>query len=255
MSNYGSWTVLSKNASKVHYYKCRCVCGTVREVYKYELIKGHTKSCGCRRNANKVKKHAYVGTRTYHSWSGIIQRCHNENHPRYHDYGGRGITVCSEWKEDFINFLHDMGECPSNKHSIERIDNNKGYDKHNCKWATPQEQSRNTRRNVYITHEGITLTRKEWAAKTGLSETAIKYRLKQGWTVGKTLTTPSIQAKARKNRKREHLVTYNGETLSLVQWSRITKINEHTIRYRLLKGWSVKRALTTKVTRKRSVAL
>lgn len=88
-------------------------------------------------------RHGYSRTPTYYTWEGIIQRCNNSNDDSYYLYGGRGITVCEEWKL-FTNFLKDMGEKP-NRRSLDRIDNDKGYYKENCRWATPRQQALNRR--------------------------------------------------------------------------------------------------------------
>jgi len=89
-------------------------------------------------------KHGYRYTKTYKSWDCMIQRCLNSNSPNYSNYGGRGITICKEWINDFRNFLQDMGERPENT-SIDRIDVDGNYNHDNCRWATPQEQEENKR--------------------------------------------------------------------------------------------------------------
>lgn len=91
--------------------------------------------------------HFYKTDRTYKTWEGMKSRCNNPLHPRYADYGGRGITVCKLWERDFNAFLADMGERPAGK-TLDREDNDKGYNKENCHWASAEEQQRNTRRSV-----------------------------------------------------------------------------------------------------------
>lgn len=92
-----------------------------------------------------MKTHGMWRTSEYEAWHGILQRCNNPNHPWYHSYGGRKITVCERWLK-FENFYADMGDCPEGL-TIERIDNDEGYYSGNCKWATPTEQQRNKRLN------------------------------------------------------------------------------------------------------------
>lgn len=137
-----------------------------------------------------MKSHGLSTTPEYNSWVNLTQRCTNENYRNYHGYGGRGITVCDSWRQSFETFLADMGSKPSPKHSIDRIDNSKGYCKENCRWATQQQQCRNTRRNNLITFDGDTKCVSEWAEVTGLSRKNIERRLGLGWSVDRTLTTP-----------------------------------------------------------------
>ena len=127
------------------------------------------------------------------------QRCSNPNHSNYERYGGLGITVCDKWANSFEAFLSDMGKAPSLQHTIDRIDTKGNYEPGNCRWATPTEQSRNTKRNVMLNFNGESLCASEWAQRTGLKLTSILSRKKLGWTDEKTLTTPidlkSIEAR------------------------------------------------------------
>lgn len=116
-------------------------------------------------------------------------RCNNPRRKQWKDYGGRGIKVCERWN-DFTAFLADMGERPSNKHSIERRDNERGYEPNNCYWATRTQQNHNKRNNVQITFNGETHVLTEWARRLQMSHKSISRRLKQGWSVEATLTTP-----------------------------------------------------------------
>lgn len=123
---------------------CRCDCGREFEAGGSNLRAGDINSCGCLRSVAQMKHgHNVRRTLTYNSWANMIQRCNNSNHPRYKDYGGRGITVCERWLR-FENFLEDMGEAPPD-HTIERKNNDRGYFKKNCKWATRAEQNKNKR--------------------------------------------------------------------------------------------------------------
>ena len=109
------------------------------------------------------------------------QRCHNPKNKKYHLYGGRGITVCDEWKESFEAFYRDMGPRPSPEHSIDRRDNNKGYSKENCRWATLVEQANNRRDNLYFDFDGDRKTLTEWCREFGLNYNRIRYLiLKKG---------------------------------------------------------------------------
>lgn len=132
---------------------CECDCGGKTIVRADALLSGRTGSCGCLCKENRGEiRHGH--TRNHRpsiewiSWSNMRHRCLNPNNPSYKNYGGRGIRVCERWLHSFENFLADMGLKPSLRHTIERTNNEKGYEPRNCKWATRTEQVRNTRRNV-----------------------------------------------------------------------------------------------------------
>lgn len=122
-------------------WRCKCICGKETVVIASEVRSGHTKSCGCLKG---FTTHGLSKTREYQSWADMKTRCTNKNHKSYPYYGGRGITFQDSWK-DFINFYQDMGSCPPS-FTIERIDNNLGYTKDNCIWASRADQNRNMSR-------------------------------------------------------------------------------------------------------------
>lgn len=138
---------INSNGYKTYYWNCICECGTHKEINGACLKRGTTKSCGClnrEETISRATKHLLCGTRVYHSWANMKNRCKNESSTQYRWYGGRGITVCDRWSE-FENFLSDMGLPPSDKHSIDRIDTNGNYEPSNCKWSTMKEQCNNRR--------------------------------------------------------------------------------------------------------------
>lgn len=124
-------------------------------------------------------------TRTYRSWCEMRQRCMNPRSKNYPRYGGRGINICPEW-DSFEKFYDDMGKCPP-AHSIDRINNNSGYSKENCRWATALEQAQNTRSVILLTFEGETHCVREWARRIGIWNNALRERLKRGWPLEKAL--------------------------------------------------------------------
>jgi hypothetical protein len=120
----------------------------------------------------------------------MISRCKNKSQVGYKNYGGRGISVCKRWLT-FDNFFADIGKRPSSKHSLERINNDGNYEPINCRWATRKEQASNTRRNVFITFAGETLTIYQWAKKTGIAWTTLYNRLyRSKWPIEYALTKP-----------------------------------------------------------------
>lgn len=130
-------------------YKCICECGTSK-IISGKLLRRGTKSCGClqREFVSQLRRIDGDVTVTKHPlyvrWCGMKARCYSPKHHKFKDYGARGITVCESWKESFIKFIDDMGECPKG-YSLDRIDNDKGYCKENCKWSSPIEQANNRR--------------------------------------------------------------------------------------------------------------
>lgn len=125
----------------------------------------------------------------------MLKRCYSKCYKTFHDYGGRGITVCDEWKSNFHQLLSDMGNRPSSSHSIERNDNDGPYSPMNCRWATRKEQARNTRRNRKITFNGETMAMSAWAERIGITNRALWHRLARGWDIARALS-PAPAAKA-----------------------------------------------------------
>lgn len=149
---FGRLTVTQLHSKVPHptRWKCICVCGKEVIVIGADLQKGLTQSCGCLRRekaASMFTKHGKARGSTYKAWLNMVQRCQNEKHPRYSNWGGRGISVCERW-QIFENFLEDMGEKPSPELTIERIDNDGNYEPGNCKWATMAEQNWNKRNTI-----------------------------------------------------------------------------------------------------------
>lgn len=129
----------------------------------------------------------------HRTWQGIKTRCLNPKDKSYPRYGGRGITICEEWRASFWAFLEDVGPRPSPHHQIERIDNDRGYEPGNCRWATRSEQMRNKRNSALLTLNGITATQAEWSERTGIDRRLIHYRIKNGWSVAEALSVPTTE--------------------------------------------------------------
>ena len=169
-------------------WHCKCDCGNTKIVSTNKLNNGRVKSCGCLAKTNAVKHNA-IGTREYITWTNIKARCTNPNNSAYHNYGGRGITVCDKWLKSFENFYEDMGNCPKG-FSIERINNDEGYNKSNCIWASSKTQSMNRRSNFIVNYKGEEKPLKQWCEDLNLEYKKVFARIKQlGWTIDKALST------------------------------------------------------------------
>lgn len=177
-------------------FLCECECGSKTIVALTSLRNGNTKSCGClksektrERNLRTKTTHGKTGSREYHSWVSMIQRCNNKKDPAYKRYGGRGITVCKSWIK-FENFYKDMGNRPENK-SLDRIENNRGYYKENCSWNDKYVQNNNKRNNIYYELKGKKMTLTQWAVLKGINSSTLWSRVRRyNWPFEKALNTP-----------------------------------------------------------------
>lgn len=187
----------SQNYKTAAVWVCRCTCGSIVEVVGLALRSGNTKSCGCLRN-EKTRQRAVCRNTTHglshlpehEVWEVMKARCSNPSHKSYPDYGGRGITVCPEWAASFESFYNHVGPRPSDNHSIDRVDNNKGYEPGNVRWATAKQQGRNKRTNHHLTLNGETKTLAEWSEITGIKKNSLSARSRYGWSDERILTTP-----------------------------------------------------------------
>ena len=160
-----------------------CMSGFL--IRKDNNMSKHSKRKRLKIGPNQVNKSK---TREYWTWTHMKYRCLCKNNPVYKYYGGRGITICPEWLI-FENFYNDMGDKPKNK-SLDRIDNNKGYYKDNCKWSTPKEQQNNKRNNNPLIYDGRSQSMKKWAKELDVSYRTLRGRKARGWSDKKTIETP-----------------------------------------------------------------
>lgn len=165
---------------------CRCDCGVERAVYTNKLTSGKYKSCGCKKKqlmSEASTRHGHTKNGIppeYRVWRGIKTRCLNPKTRHYKDYGGRGITVHEEWKKDFAAFYDYVGPRPTSAHTIDRIDNSRGYEPGNVRWATAHEQGANKRSNHLIEVDGRTMTIATASRLTGIRYGTLWYRVMNG---------------------------------------------------------------------------
>lgn len=168
-------------------WECLCDCGKTVTVFSSKLRLGNNKSCGCLRRQKALESHLKHGhspggkkaTRAYRSWQSMKARCLNSSHKDYEIYGGRGIQVCTEWIESFEAFIRDMGT-PGEKMTLDRINNEKGYCKENCRWATAVEQANNRRDNSIVETVNRSFTATQFAKEIGVHPITVRRQLLSG---------------------------------------------------------------------------
>lgn len=187
---------LKTPAGKSIRWLCKCECGNETIVGSSCLREKNTytiKSCGCLRNekaklngTNYKGTHGKKGTRVYRIWCKMKYRCLNKNSTAYKNYGGRGIKIHTPWL-DFKNFYKDMGEPPTDKHTLDRIDNDGNYCKENCRWATRKEQSNNMRSNLLIKYEDRLYTAQLLSEKLNIPRSSLVYKVKHNQIKGEII--------------------------------------------------------------------
>lgn len=180
-----------RTQSGVRLLECMCDCGKTKIIRYGNMINGHTKSCGCLHGETLRKRnqtHGQTKTKGYKTWQEMKDRCQRESNRAFCNYGGRGITICSEWMS-FERFISDMGQ-PKPGQQIDRIDNSKGYFKENCRWVSPKQNSRNRRSSRNILYQGQTKTLAEWAESKGMKIGTLWARLNRGMDMESAMTTP-----------------------------------------------------------------
>jgi hypothetical protein len=190
---FGRWEVVAyshKSEKGKHYWLCKCDCGSQKPVFKHGLLSGISRSCGCLRGdelSARQATHRMTKSKVHRAWINMKHRCSNEDCAAYPNYGGRGIVVCAEWAASFGAFLRDMGEPPTAKHSLDRIDNNRGYEPGNVVWATVKQQNNNKRTNKTIEFGGKSMTAAAWDQWLGFKPGLVSQRLKKGWPIERAL--------------------------------------------------------------------
>lgn len=243
------------------YVEGRCKCGDIRGYALRFLINGNTKSCGCERYENMLKAvaiHRLSKHPLYSVYRDMVRRCCNSNTKSYHNYGGRGISVCKEWLDDVFSFRswailngYEKGL------QIDRIDNEGNYQPSNCRFVTREVNIRNTRRNVYVEAFGERKTLTDWAddirCEVGVETLRSRYRRgNMSFEDAMQLKASANHKEIQRNSKSSRQITAWGETKSIIEWSEDErcKIGYSGLKIRLSKDWSIEKAISTPSFRK-----
>lgn len=173
----------------------RCECGTEFKATADNVRGGNTRSCGCLQREYATERgrriwttHGMSRTNVYQIWAKMVARCHDQGDKDFARYGARGIKVCRRWRS-FPNFYKDMGDRPGPKMSIERTNNDGPYAPGNCVWANNRTQSRNRRNTHFVVIDGRSMSLIEACERRGLNYSAVKERLRLGWSEERALST------------------------------------------------------------------
>lgn len=218
-----------------HYWKCVCDCGKEVVVNAKGLTSGGSQSCGCRRSEWQRRRGGLSESEVYDTYNTMMSRCYNEKNKAYHNYGGRGISVCDRWrygeegKDGLQCFIEDVSPRPSPELTLDRVDNMSGYRPDNVRWATPKEQSYNRRNNIYIEHAGKRVLLKELAHKSGVSYRTVHDRWRRGETGDALIAKPEKHSVV--------LLTVGGVTKTVTEWAKIKGVPRISLAYRIKAGW------------------
>lgn len=194
MEKYGKLTIIGldhqktyANGSVVNFVKCKCDCGNEKIINYSNIKRGLVKSCGCiTKTANGMSK-----TRIYQIYRHLKNRCYSQKDINYKNYGGRGIKVCQEWKDNFMNFYNwAINNGYQENLTIDRIDVNGNYEPNNCRWVNMRTQQNNRTNNRILEYKGQKKTITEWANYCGLSYRNLHYRLNNGYTIEQAIEKP-----------------------------------------------------------------
>lgn len=183
-------------------WNCVCECGNKTRARGEHLTLGRSQSCGCLAIELQTR-HGMARTPAYHAWQAMKDRCYNTRNKQHKDYGARGISVYPEWLDSFDAFYADMGERPSINHSLDRINNDLGYSKDNCRWATAKDQVINRRNSLMCEIGGRTQCVKDWCKELRIvSYGSARRRISIGWSIKDAVTVPPRSRKPSKKRHR-----------------------------------------------------
>lgn len=247
---FGRLTVIERDTSRTGraYWICKCSCGTVKSICGKNLRNGTATSCGCyNREVWTTKKHGLSHTKVYYTWQGMRGRCFDMKDKRYKNYGGRGITVCDEWRNDFQTFydyvskLEHFGE---EGYTLDRINNDGNYEPGNVRWATIEEQANNKTDNHYVEVNGEQMTLAQIMRITGAALGTIQDRIRRGWT-SEYLLQPPIS----KHERAPKFDVGGGRQLTVLEIAAETGLAFSSIYRRIQRGWTGEKLLKPARTR------
>lgn len=246
---FGKLTVIAKgepinqHGTNLSTWICQCDCGVIKTIRQHNLLAGGSKSCGCGQMGGKYHIHNLHNsskTRLYGIWQGIKQRCFNPKNKNYHNYGGRGITICEQWKDNFVCFQQwALSSGYEDNLTIDRIEVNGNYEPNNCRWLTRGEQQNNKRDTHRFNINGEILTIRDVSERYNIDLELIRHRISAGYTIEEIL--------ANETKNKPSIVTYKGETHHIKEWSKIIGISESTIYSRIYRGLPVEKVLAPKL--------
>lgn len=244
---FGKLTVKSEPIRyKLYQYEvwCDCDCGNECVANFNRLKRGRKKSCGCLEGVGGAPKHGKSGTPIYAVWNNMLSRCYNPKHTSYKDYGARGIEVCDKWKGSFEAFYEDMGDRPSDQHSIERLDVDGNYEKSNCTWATLDQQKRNKRWTIWVNYYGEDIRLVDLCERLDMPLSRVRSRLYNGEPIEMAVDDSLDRRRVRKTKPKPK-IELDGEYKTLEQWCLEYGKKEPTVKNRMKRGMSLEEALKT----------
>jgi hypothetical protein len=209
---------LSKNERRQWIWRFRCDCGSVLETYAQRVLSGGTKSCGCIQKeiaGASLRTHGKSLSKEHACWKHIIQRCTNPKNGQWKNYGGRGIEICSRWRDSFEAFLEDMGYAPEKGFKIERVDNSKGYEPGNCEWKLMKPNVRNRRITVKVMYEGKERILGELCETEGVPYMPVYQRIFIYGASPEDAVSAAHDGRRWDHKGRMHVETIDGQTGSL----------------------------------------
>lgn len=243
---FGRLTVICKDETRPtdhgRYWKCICDCGKITYASTHALTSGNNMSCGCLLRDLTIQRnliHNQSKTDLYVMFYSMVARCENPNTPNYKRYGGRGIKICKEWREDFMAF-HDWAFANGYRKglSIDRIDYNGDYCPENCRWADMITQQNNKSTNRIVEYEGKKYTIANLARAFNLEYDFVYRCIVKGESV-----EDIVHGNVPMRRSKKALYEIDGRVHTLMEWINISPVRQGTIRSRLSRGWSMERAL------------